>query len=111
MDRDRFDGADVAHLFRARAEDLNWDRILRRFGAFWHVLLSHLLLFSFIYPSERHRIPAAVMQELLHRVQQELKRPSTTDRICRGTLLSMTQYRVDLLQWDYRDARETKEVL
>jgi hypothetical protein len=112
MDRDRYDGADVAHLFQALAEKLDWDRLLRRFGAYWHVLLSHLLLFTFIYPSETGRIPDRIMQELIDRMQQELKNKSIPrERICRGSLLSMDQYHIDILQRGYLDAREWKEVL
>lgn len=109
MDRDRFDGADVAHLIRAHAGELDWDRILRRFGPYWHVLLSHLLLFQFIYPSERARIPVQVLQELLDRLQKELKEPPPQTRICRGTLVSMSQYRIDTMRWGYTDARELKQ--
>ena len=32
MERERFDGADVAHVLRARADVLDWDRLLDRFG-------------------------------------------------------------------------------
>lgn len=109
MDRNRYDGADVAHLIRARAEQIDWDRLLRRFGAYWHVLLSHLLLFTFIYPSESARIPERVMQELMRRLQRELQKPALKERICRGTLLSMTQYHLDIIRWGYKDARELKE--
>src|SRR5262249_55983051 len=52
MERERFDGADVAHLLLARAEALDWDRLLRRFGPHWQVLLVQLLLFDYIYPTE-----------------------------------------------------------
>ena len=31
MERERFDGADVAHVLRSRAGELDWDRLLRRF--------------------------------------------------------------------------------
>ena len=111
MDRDRFDGANVAHLLRACAEKIDWPRLVRRFGRYWHILLSHLLLFTFIYPSESGRIPSAVVQDLLNRLQQELESPPSKDRICRGTLLSMSQFRPDIMHWGYRDARELKETL
>ncbi|MGH7278499.1 MAG: nucleotidyltransferase, partial [Candidatus Rokuibacteriota bacterium] len=62
MERERFDGADVAHVLRARAEHLDWPRLLARFGANWRPLLAHLVLFGFIYPSERQRIPHGVMR-------------------------------------------------
>ncbi len=109
MDRDRFDGADVAHLIREWAERIDWTRLLLRFGRYWHILLSHLLFFTFIYPSESGRIPAGLMRELLTRLKLELDGPPGNERICRGTLLSMTQYRADVLRWGYRDGRELHE--
>jgi hypothetical protein len=47
MERERYDGADVAHVIRARGDRLDWPRLLRRFETHWHVLLSHLILFRF----------------------------------------------------------------
>ena len=61
MERERYDGADVAHLLRAHGDRLDWPRLLRRFGPHWRVLLSHLVLFGFIYPGERALVPAWVM--------------------------------------------------
>ena len=55
MEHERFDGADVAHLIKARAEKIDWHRLVRRFGSHWPVLLAHLLLFRFIFPAERNR--------------------------------------------------------
>jgi hypothetical protein len=105
MERERYDGADVAHLFLALAERLNWDRLLERVGEHWRVLLTHMILFGFIYPSERSRLPAAVMQELLSRLQAELNSPAPSEAICQGTLISRAQYLVDLEYWHLRDAR------
>jgi len=105
MERERFDGADVAHLLRARADHLDWDRLLRRFGARWPVLLSHLILFGFIYPAERGNIPSWVMTELLRRQQASADVPPEDDQVCNGTVLSRTQYVVDVEQWGYHDAR------
>jgi hypothetical protein len=105
QERDRYDGADIAHLIRALSPDLDWTRLLRRFGEHWRVLLSHLVLFGFIYPGERDKIPDWLMGELLHRLQQELAQPPSHTDLCRGTLLSRQQYLVDIEQWGYRDAR------
>jgi hypothetical protein len=105
MERERYDGADIAHLLRACAEALDWPRLLRRFGSHWHVLLSHLVLFTFIYPSERARIPGWVFNELVGRLRNELEHPPSSDRLCRGTLISRAQYLVDVESWGYRDAR------
>ncbi len=105
MTRERYDGADVAHILRARADQLNWERLLRRFAADWRVLYSHLILFGFIYPGERARIPRWVMEEFAKRLQQEVNAPPSRDQTCHGTLLSNSQYKVDIERWGYRDAR------
>jgi hypothetical protein len=105
MERERYDGADVAHLLRARAQDLDWQRLLGRFGEYWRVLLSHLTLFGFIYPGERNVLPSEVMAELIERLKEELHAPPPADRLCQGPLLSRAQYLVDLDYWHYQDAR------
>jgi predicted nucleotidyltransferase len=104
MERERFDGADVAHLLLACARVLDWQRLLRRFGAHWRVLLAHLVLFGFIFPGQQHGIPAWLMDELRLRLGMEPS-PGTDRRLCAGTLLSREQYQVDVLHRDYLDAR------
>src|SRR5262249_37596961 len=71
MERERFDGADVIHLPRARGRQLDWDRLLARFGPHWRVLLSHLVLFGFVYPDDRDSVPAEVLRSLAARLQDE----------------------------------------
>lgn len=103
MERERYDGADVAHLFRALAERLDWERLLRRFEPHWQVLLSHLVLFMFSYPSERDRLPRRLLRKLLERQDRELDEPASAQRICRGAFLSQTQYKHDIACWGYKD--------
>jgi hypothetical protein len=105
MERERYDGADVAHLIRALGPQLDWPRLFRRFGDHWRVLLSHLVLFGFIYPGERWRIPGEVMRELTSRLGAEIHASNHDERLCGGTLLSRAQYLHDLDAWGYRDAR------
>ncbi|HEY7060581.1 MAG TPA: nucleotidyltransferase family protein [Chloroflexota bacterium] len=105
LERERFDGADVAHVLRAQAEALDWPRLLDRFGDNWRVLLMHLTLFGFIYPCERDKIPRQVMDALLGRLRDELATPPAAERICQGTLVSREQYLVDVERWGYDDAR------
>jgi hypothetical protein len=104
MERERYDGADIAHLIHARAEVIDWGRLARRFGQHWRVLLSHLVLFGFIYPSERTRIPASLMRRCMELLEHEMQQPSPR-RICRGTITSRAQYLVDVQLWGYEDAR------
>ncbi|HEY3186816.1 MAG TPA: hypothetical protein VGJ70_05050, partial [Solirubrobacteraceae bacterium] len=107
MERERFDGADVAHLLRACAPNLDWPRLLRRFGPHWRVLLTHLVMFGFIYPGERWRIPAGVTRELSARLADEFDTVVPDERLCYGTILSRAQYLTDIERWGYVDARLT----
>lgn len=109
MERERFDGADIAHMLKSCADQLDWEHLVSRFGLDWRVLLSHLVLFGYIYPSERRRIPAAVINELSTRLRSETKTVEQ-ERLCRGTLLSRKQYLVDIGEWGFRDARLGKRV-
>jgi hypothetical protein len=108
QERERFDGADVAHLLLKCGDSLDWPRLLRRFGADWRVLLSHLVLFGYIFPSERQRVPGWVMHELMRRLQMSLSAPAPSQPLCRGTLLSRQQYLSDL-DWGFIDARARPE--
>ncbi len=107
MERERYDGGDVAHLFRHCSGLVDWQRLLSRFNGHWRVLLSHLVLFGFIYPGERALIPAPVMKELMNRLMAELEVPTRDSKVCQGTLLSRAQYLVDVEEWGYEDARIT----
>jgi hypothetical protein len=105
QERERYDGADVAHLLRAQGQQLDWDRLLERFGPHWRVLFSHLVLFGFIYPAERGFIPPGVLEELTRRLLDESAFPEVGPPVCQGTLLSRAQYLVDVDRWGYADAR------
>jgi len=104
MERERFDGADIAHILESCADKLDWSHLLRRFGPDWRVLLSHLVLFGYIYPSEIGRVPAAVMNDLISRLKDDMPAIGP-DRLCRGTLLSRQQYLADVQERRFRDAR------
>jgi len=103
QERERYDGADVAHVFREVGPSLDWPRLLMRFGDHWRVLLSHLILFGFVYPDKRQIIPEWVMEELVRRLAAS--RPNPANDVCYGTLLSREQYLDDLTRLKYRDVR------
>ena len=105
QERERFDGADVAHLIRARGRTLDWRRLLDRFGPHWRVLFSHLVLFGYVYPAEKDCIPGAVLKELTERWQAELTAAAPEVRECRGVLLSRIQYISDMERDGYPDPR------
>lgn len=105
MERERFDGADILHLLRACGARLDWPRLLRRFELHWRVLLSHLVLFGFVYPAQRALVPAPVMDELLDRLRHETHSAPPQHGICLGTLLSREQYLADIEQEGLQDGR------
>lgn len=105
MERERYDGADIAHLLHLRGGSLDWQRLLRRFGDHWRLLLNHLILIGYIYPHEKARVPVAVMRELLSRLDQEYRVRSVGDPVCGGTLVSREQFLVDVMHWGYVDGR------
>ena len=105
MERTRFDGADIAHLIAAKGHELNWTRLLRRFETHWRVLFSHLILCSYIYPSNRSMIPDWVIAQMLRYTESDMHLPLSSEHICRGTLLSWSQYLADIEQNKYQDGR------
>lgn len=105
MERERFDGADVMHLMRHCADAMDWQRLLRRYDRYWPLLLTYMTMFTFIYPSERNRIPADVFEELHTRFQHQLASEPSEERVCQGTLVSRGQYMVDIGQYGFLDAR------
>jgi hypothetical protein len=104
MERERFDGADIVHLLRARAARLDWPRLLDRFGDRWPLLYTYLVFFSFVYASDVGSVPASVMDDLAER-HAALRAAPPQDRVCRGTLVSRAQYLIDIGQYGYADAR------
>ncbi len=104
MERERFDGADLMHILRARAETLDWSRLMARFGERWPLLYAYLVFFSFVYPSDIHRLPAAVLDDLAAR-HVDLRNAAAAEQVCNGTLVSRAQYLIDIGQYGYADAR------
>lgn len=105
MERERFDGADVAHLILAQAHGLDWSHLLERFGSHFRVLLAHLILFGYIFPSRRGLIPSWVLDDLLRRLGEEPESSAASGSVCFGTFLSRAQYLVDVQDRGDRDAR------
>jgi hypothetical protein len=105
-ERHRQDMADVVHLILGTGDRLNWQRILTKTGDHWPLLLSHLQMFSYIYPEAADRVPTWVLSGLLDRARRDLDRPRTGDPITRGTLISRFSFAIDVHEWGLRDLRE-----
>ncbi len=105
MERERFDGADVAHVIHAVGDKLDWRRLIDRFGEHWRGLFAHIVLFGYIYPSDRSKVPPSVVEELTKRLLSETKQGDISEKICYGTIISRQQYLKDIDDWGYQDAR------
>ena len=104
--RERYDGADVLHLIWAQYKTIDWQHLLERFGDHWELLLSYLMLFRFVYPSDTDRLPRAMMEELVRREREEQSKPPQPGRVCRGTMLDRYQFLYDIEVLGYHDSRE-----
>jgi hypothetical protein len=102
MERERFDGADVLHLVLRAGRYFDWDHLCDRYVGHERVLLAHLLLFGYVYPSEAEIVPEWVLDRL---TAAPIASPVPGLRPCRGTLLSRAQYLVDVREWGFSDAR------
>lgn len=101
-DRYRYDGADIAHLIYRKGRTMDWHRLLMRMDRDWELLYAHLLNFRFIYPSERDCVPSWLMDELASRLDEHRRLPTPQDKVCRGPLLSRTEYEIDIREWGFK---------
>jgi hypothetical protein len=111
QERERYDGADVVHLLRARANSLDWRRLVERFGEHWRVLFGHLALFGYVYPEERAKIPSWLLHRLSARLLEEQRTAQPEEHVCNGTIISREQYLPDIRQWGYEDGRLREGVM
>lgn len=96
--RERFDGADIAHIIYATHGELDWKRILRNVGEHWEILLWALLLFRYVYPSNSHHVPASLWQDLLGRLAKSLSHPDPRQEF-RGSLVDDHMFAIDVEDW------------
>lgn len=104
-ERERYDGNDVSNLIRAVGHEMSWERLIDRFGEHWEVLLAHLVMYRFSFPGERTQVPRWAMEELLRRGSETVAEGNWERRICRGRLVSRTQYEHAVQELGYHDAR------
>jgi hypothetical protein len=103
QNRERYDGADINHVLLKYGRNLNWERLLKRLDAHWHLLLSQLIVFQFVYPSDFHDvIPRWLFDELMKRANEQYDLPPAQERVCRGPIIDNTQYSVDVKEWNYK---------
>lgn len=109
--RERFDGVDIAHVIYGTRGKLDWERVMRRVGEHWEMLLWALVLFRYCYPAQTHYVPKEVWREMLSRYCDMVSRPDP-DAKFRGSLVDDKQFAIDINEWglenliqEYRDRR------
>jgi hypothetical protein len=96
--RERFDGADIAHIIYGTYPRFDWDRLLQLMGEHWEMLLWSLLLFRYVYPAQTHYVPARIWSRLLQRLQNEIAKPDAKAKF-RGSLVDENMFAIDINEW------------
>jgi len=96
--RERFDGADVAHLIYATRDILDWPRVFALVGEHWEMLLWSLIFYRYIYPRHANEVPRAVWHELLSHFERDLTDPKL-DAPFRGSLIDENMFAIDVQEW------------
>jgi len=102
QNRERYDGADVNHIIVKYGEKLDWKRIWSRLEQHWHLLLAQVLIFQFVYPTERDIIPRWLFDELIELAKQQYDLPLPVEKVCLGPIIDQTQYQTDIRDWEYK---------
>ncbi len=103
LNRERYDAADVNHIWLKAGKNMDWKRLLFRMDPHWHILLAQVIQFQFVYPSEFHEIiPKWLFDELIRRANEQYDLPSAYEKVCRGPMIDQTQYAVDIKDWNYK---------
>ena len=100
--RERFDGADIAHVIYGTSGKLDWQRILFLAGDHWEVLFWALVLFHYVYPAQTDYVPRNVWQELIERFQNAVFQPEVSARF-RGSLIDNKMFAIDVNEWGLDD--------
>ena len=104
-ERHRHDMSDVVHLILCVGDTLDWERLLRRVGSAWPLLLAQLQTFTYVYPGYRSNVPAWVMEQLIERARADIARDDEDADVTRGPLISRFSFAIDVREWGFSDPR------
>ena len=102
--RERFDGADIAHIIYRTKGRLEWERILQLAGEHWEIVLWALMLFRYVYPAHTDYVPAALWQDLLSRYMHLVQHPDQNAPF-RGSLVDENIFSIDMKDWGLEDVQ------
>ena len=104
-ERHRHDMSDIVHLILCVGDSLDWHRLVDRVGQNWPLLLSQVLMFSYVYPAHKGNIPTWVRDRLLANAQEEFARGEEDVDFTRGPLISRFSFTIDVREWGFSDPR------
>ncbi|HEY6768515.1 MAG TPA: nucleotidyltransferase [Candidatus Sulfotelmatobacter sp.] len=96
--RERFDGADIAHVFFGTYPNFDWNREMELAGEHWEMLLWALVLFRYVYPAQSGYVPADIWRELLNRFQTAIQHSHPQAQF-RGSLVDENMFAIDIHEW------------
>jgi hypothetical protein len=96
--RERFDGADIAHVLYGTNGGFDWTREMELVGEHWEMLLWALLLFRYAYPAQSHYVPERIWCELLRRLSDAVLHPDPAAPF-RGSLVDDCMFAIDVNEW------------
>lgn len=100
--RERFDGADIAHVIYGTKGQLEWQRILAIVGEHWEIFLWALILFRYVYPAQSNYVPFELWQDLLTRYMTLVSKNDPKARF-RGSLIDENMFAIDVKEWGMDD--------
>jgi hypothetical protein len=104
-ERHRHDMSDIVHLMLCCGESLDWERLVTRVGEHWPLLLSQILMFSYVYPGYRTNIPPWVTEHLVERARDQFDHNDDDQDFTRGPLISRFSFAIDVSEWGFNSPR------
>ena len=105
-ERHRHDMSDIVHLILCQGGALDWERIVARTGENWPLLLSQVLMFSYVYPGYRTNVPSWVPERLLEKARAQIGNDEAGPDFTRGPLISRFSFAIDVREWGFVSPRD-----
>ncbi len=103
--RERFDGADIAHVIFGTRGRLDWQRLMDLVAEHWEMLLWGLLLYHYVYPAHSDYVPCELWHDLIGRLRDSLAHLDKSAPF-RGSLIDPMMFAIDVNEWGMENLLE-----